>query len=186
MSSINLLPPQLKEDQLYARRNRALLSFTRLAVFAALFSVGVLVIQQQLLTTQVNHINSQLGDVRSQVASLAPVETRAIQDEKELNQYQRLTSGKPDWGLLLRSLGSITPKDIYITAITTPSDSKTPLKLEGSARNRTAISSFIDSMTASGFFKNVSLQSSAPDFDQANFAKYTFDIQATTTAKVDR
>jgi Tfp pilus assembly protein PilN len=200
MSNINLLPPQVKEDQLFARRNRGLLAFARLAVFAAVFSLGVLLIQQQLLSTQVNHINSQLGSVRAQNEALAPVQVKASADEKQLNEFQDLSHGKTDWGFVFRSLATIAPSGIYITAITTPNTTpvaaptagatptpvSTAFKIDGSAKDRTSIASFIDSLGNSGLFSDVTLDSSAPDFDQVNFAKYTFEIDATPTAKVQQ
>jgi Tfp pilus assembly protein PilN len=179
MSSLNLLPPQLREDRLYALKNRRMLKFMQLFGATFLIVIVVLALQQQLLGSQISRSNQQLASAKADMLKLNPVEAQAIRIQARLNAYDALLKKQTDWAGLMHTLSTVASPDIYFTAITADVTANAPIQIDGSSRSDSAVAGVVKSMLASGRFSSVDITSINPDFDQANFSKYSFSLQAT-------
>lgn len=114
---INLLPPGLKQDYRYARRNRQLVQW---ALFFILAIAGVLVITASGLVLMDDSIDSYKGRIASEQSQLASQDITGVSRQvasisNNLKLMVKVLSKEVLFSKLLKQLGSITPPNVILT-----------------------------------------------------------------------
>ncbi len=114
---INLLPPDLKEEYRYARRNRRLLNWLA-ATLAAVIGVfiitaGGMLLMDKSINTYKTHIASEQSGLVSQ--NLAATQKQVTDISNNLRLMVQVLSKEILFSKLLTQLGSITPSNAILT-----------------------------------------------------------------------
>lgn len=114
---INLLPPELKQDYRYGRRNRRLVHWAAAFLIAAL---GVAVITATglfIMNNSIDAYKTRIADVQGQLASQnsTATEKQVADISNNLKLMVKVLSKEILFSKLLRQLGSITPSNVILT-----------------------------------------------------------------------
>jgi Tfp pilus assembly protein PilN len=114
---INLLPPEIKQDYRYARRNRQLVRW----VFASLLAIlGVVIITGGglfVMNGSIDSYNTSISNTQSQLASqdIAGTQKKVTDISNNLKLMVKVLSKEILFSKLLTRLGSITPPNVILT-----------------------------------------------------------------------
>src|SRR5947208_1015016 len=98
---INLLPPQIKEQTLYAKRNAKLLQRIKLAVLLILLLGGALGGGYILLNQRIAHANQELSDKQQEISAFKDLEQQINIVNSKVAIIKNLQDGQSHFGTLL-------------------------------------------------------------------------------------
>lgn len=116
---INLLPPEIKQDYRYARRNRHLLHWAA-GFVAAIAGLAVIAAAGLFyLNNSADTYNQQIASTDGQLQSqnLAGVEKQVTDISNNLQLSVQVLSKEVLFSQLLSRLGSVTPPDVILTGL---------------------------------------------------------------------
>jgi Tfp pilus assembly protein PilN len=178
MPIVNLLPPQLRETQVYAKRNRLIVdSGIRLGAACAIV-IAALALQSFILGRSITSTEASVSSQKQTLTAYADLEREASSAEKRLRQLATLRAGHLHWETFLDELAARTPAGVYLTGIAS-GPSGTGVIITGSARDETQVASFVQALKGWSRLTAVTLQSVSPDSDGVGFAKSAFTVAAT-------
>lgn len=149
MMVINLLPPQIKEQLAYSRRNlqlrRYVLLLTAVAALLAMLIASVSWYSGQ----QVERLSQVLGDRQKQRSAYKDTEAKLQSLQSSVALIEKLFTEKTQFSEVLGDFAAVLPSGTYIDSISLTGDDKKPLKLLVTA----------DSLTQAGLVRNALLES---------------------------
>lgn len=121
-SIINLLPPEIKENYRYGRRNRTLVRWITTVVLclvgaAILTGGGYLYLNQSI-----NNTTQQIADVNKQLqsGSQSSVEKQVTTISDNLKLAVQVLSKEILFSKLLKQLAAVTPNNVILTSLSIP------------------------------------------------------------------
>lgn len=116
---INLLPPQYKENIIYARKNRALLNWTLAMIASLLILVAIIVSGYILMNNSIKTQQSRTSEARQRLKEQKIDETKAKLDEVSSNTklILQVLSREILFSKLLRQLGASFPPGTTLQSI---------------------------------------------------------------------
>ena|SRR3990167_3912656 len=183
MPIINLLPPELREHQLYAVKNYHLVAFATSLGASILIALAALATQYFLLQTQLSTSERSLTQARSELAGYADLEREASEASKGLASFSKVRTTHPYWDRFLTEISSRVPAGVYLTNLTTAPPPALDLTISGMARDLVQISSFAGALSASSRLTGVAIEDLAADSDGFGFGRYRFQIKAKLSAQ---
>lgn len=185
MAIINLLPPELRQTQRYARRNRALIDHgSRLCLALAVIG-AVLLAQIFLLNHSLSSARTNLEAQKSQLAAYASLESEARAASSKLTTLAALQTSHAHWENFFAELSARVPSGIYLTSINSGLTG-TGLTITGSARDESQVASFVQALRSWKRLSLITLQNVSPDSDATGFAHHTFTLAATLTPEATK
>jgi len=114
---INLLPPEIKQNYSYARRNRRLVRWVSASLLAIL---GIVVITGGglfVMNRSIDSYKTSIADTQSQLASqdIAGTQKQVTDISNNLKLMVKVLSKEILFSKLLTRLGSITPPNVILT-----------------------------------------------------------------------
>ena len=159
MISLNLLPPEIKSEIYYAKKNTRLSKSFRLTV---LLTVSLLAFFGLLFFIIRNENN--LATERKELAANRVVENQGTEEESidlanRLLKIKKLKSEQTDWNEILSVLSQSTPPGLRIQTLTLNKDIKSKGKITGIARSDRDIALFKELLAENEIFKYVDVES---------------------------
>lgn len=161
MSSINLLPTELKEQYESSKQNRALLGYLIDISFLVLIFLGILVASKYYLDTKLASVTKEVQGKEQSISKYGTLEKDAQKLESRIRSAKKVLDNKLYFSKALDETWKATPPKLYILTIILDKDSTSRGKITASAENKAEIALFIDSLNKSSIFEYVDLESSA-------------------------
>jgi Tfp pilus assembly protein PilN len=143
---INLLPGDIKEQIAFSKRNKVLLRYVRLSVFAMLACTGLLGFSYLRLRTQQTEADKQLGVRQVEVAKYKDLEKNAKNVNARIAAIKSIQATQSHFSSLLEDLGRVTPPSVVITSIALTGDDKKPVRISGTTPTLSAVAAFHDAL----------------------------------------
>jgi len=114
---INLLPPEVKQNYHYARRNRLLVRWVSGSLLAILGVVIITAAGLFVMNGSIDSYKSRIADTQSQLTSqdIAGTQKQVIDISNNLKLMVKVLSKEILFSKLLNRLGSITPPNVILT-----------------------------------------------------------------------
>jgi Tfp pilus assembly protein PilN len=116
---INLLPPEIKKNYHYARRNRQLVRWVSAFLLAILGAVIITVVGLFVMNGSIDSYKTSIADTQSQLASqdVAGTQKQVTDISNNLKLMVKVLSKEILFSKLLNRLGSITPPNVILTSL---------------------------------------------------------------------
>lgn len=158
MTRIDLIPPELVEQQ-RARRIIILMAVVfGVVVLAVAFLTGALVVQRTLVSGRLTQIQTEKGKVDGEIAKLKVYEERQKQLDEREKMVKQLSANQVFWSSILNGVSMVIPHDIWLkdlnadvsavvkaktTAGAQQSQAKATIKMSGYAFNHSAVARWL-------------------------------------------
>lgn len=155
MNRVNLLPPEILEQEAMRERTRRFLIVS--AVVLAIFAVVFLTILSMTLVVkgQIASIKIQRMEVQKRAAGYGVYTRLQNQLESTNNLVKQLLSGSADWKLLTDYIQASVPPGLWLTEMTLTGSSVT---IKGTAYGPGVVGTWVDKLGAIPAFKSVVLK----------------------------
>lgn len=184
MARINLLPWR---EELRTERKKQFLSSLGLV---ALLAVMVLVVFDQVVSSQVDHQNKRnsyltqrIAELDAKVAEIRDLQRKRTQLIERMRVIQELQGNRPIIVRILDQLVRTVPDGVFYTSLTTKEGA---IAIQGVAESNNRVSSLMRRLDASDWLEQPNLDGvrSAPQFgDQATTFSLTVRVQLPETDK---
>lgn len=179
MIRLNLLPPEMKEDIAYAKRNAALyeLLIKLLAAFvvmgAVIGVVGYVVYKNEQIASDEKMVTE------AQLSSWKNTERDARDFAERLNLVDKLSSDKIDWGLVFGELSKSTPANVKLSSYDFNNNRTDRVGLTGFAASNTDIGTFRELLSKSKLFQYVDIESTNAATDPTDGSRPVLSFKIT-------
>jgi Tfp pilus assembly protein PilN len=148
---INLLPPALKEEIAYSKRNRVLRSYLILTMSLVVVLAGALMGGRWYLNQQINATQLRIADKRrtTETPQYKDLQANAKKINDRLTAIQTIQKTQSKFSVLLNDLAQNMPQGAGISSLTLTGDDKHPVRMVVSAIDYQTASSVRDSITKS-------------------------------------
>lgn len=188
MSKINLLPPQLKQNVDYAKKNASLLSFififfTLFGILAALGGFTLFLVSITLRNTQrevaVQHKAVEQASILRLGDSDVDVQKESEKIQRKIKAIKTIEAEQLFWSKVLEEISFLTPDSAYLDGLPLSQSSKERISINGFAVDQLTVAIFRDAIDNSLFFKSVDIQSiSTSTSSKLRESGYNFIITA--------
>lgn len=146
---INLLPPDIKSQIKFGRRNAALLRYLMLAAALAVVLAAEFALGQIYVNNQIKKAESELAAKNASIAKYRDLEAKAQTVNSRIISIQAIQGSQAKFSLLLDDLAAATPQGVAITSISLTGDDKKPVRVSATALDYKTALSFRDSIAKS-------------------------------------
>ncbi len=146
---INLLPPTIKQEIIYSKRNKVLLRYTYISVGVMLVLAGALVGARFALNQQISAADKRLADKQITIDSRKSLEADAKKLNARLTSIQTIQKNQAKFSVLLSDLAQYMPTGTAISSISLTGEDKKPVKLTVTAVDYKTALGFRDSIAKS-------------------------------------
>ena len=147
--TINLLPPQIKEQLAYSKRNIHLRRYVVLLALVAVSLASLIAGVYWYSGQQVDRLSQTLSDRQKQRSAYKDTEAKLQSLQSSVGLIEKLFTEKTQFSSVLGDLAAVLPSGTYIDSISLTGDDKKPLKLLVTA----------DTLTQAGLVRNALLES---------------------------
>lgn len=147
---INLLPPDLKEQVSFAKRNRMALRYLRLLIVVVAALAGVFGGTFYLLAQQGQAVANDVADKQKTIASLNKTFTPKAKDASDrLNAIKYVQGTQTRFSAVVADIAKVVPQGVSIDSITLTGDDKTPVRVAVTAQSYSKALAFRNSLITS-------------------------------------
>lgn len=171
MIRLNLLPPDLKENIFYAKKNAALYQWLikLIAVFVVMATVvgvvGYIVYMNQSIATE------EKAATLEQLDSWKTTERDAKDFSARLNLVDKIQSEEIDWPLVFNELAGSVPAGVKLTSFDFTANRAERVDLTGFAVSNTDIGTFRELLAKSKIFQYVDIENVIASTDPTDSAR---------------
>jgi Tfp pilus assembly protein PilN len=146
---INLLPPEIKEQVTYSKRNVLIIRYLWLA--GLLVAVNAVIFGGAIyyLTQRTAQAEKDLATKTATIAQYKSVETDAKTANDRLATLKALRSSQARFSVLLADFAKYTPQGVYINSITLTGDDKKPVRIVATATTYQQAAALRDALATS-------------------------------------
>ncbi len=159
---INLLPPHLKEEIAYSKRNALMRRYVVVALVLAVVLVGGLLGGRYYLNRQVANTNAAIAVKQRQIAQYAGLANQASTLGERLTAIGAIQKNQAKFSELLSNLAAVMPQGTAISSLTLTGNDKQPVQLTVAATNYANALAFRDSIIASKRISAADIESITP------------------------
>lgn len=146
---INLLPPSIKEEIVYAKRNAVVLRYTSLLLIVAVLVGGGFWGSHVYLNQRIAETADSIADKDKIAASYKDVELEAKTLNSRVAAIKAIQDSQPKFSAVLSDLAKAVPRNASITNLTLTGQDSKPVKISATATSYQAAVSFRDALAAS-------------------------------------
>lgn len=172
---INILPPDLKQQIGYSKRNLVLAHYLTLVITVAIglsLAVGG---SYWYAKRQINQLNHSLADRQKQRAAYKDTAANVATLQANLGSIEKLYNEKTQYSAVLADFAAVLPGGSYISAVTLTGDDTKPLELIISADSINTAGLVRNGLLKSARLKSVDVQSITKD---EKTGRFTVDLVA--------
>lgn len=179
MIRLNLLPPEVKEDIAYAKKNAGIYQIllklmAGFVIMAAVVSVvGFIVYKNQQIAEEEKAV------AEAQLASWKNTEKDAKSFADRLNLVDKIQGEKINWTLIFSELAKSTPVNVKLSSYDFNNNKIDRASLTGYALSNTDIGTFRELLSKSPLFQYVDIESVAAATDPADSARKVLTFKIT-------
>lgn len=155
---INLMPPNLKKDILYARRNVTLVQYCVLVAITAVALTGVMVYGIMLINSDQNALEESISSKKSTLELLKKDETEANNLSKTIDTINALLNREVSFSKLLQDIGAVMPEGTKLTGLSLASSKDQPLTITAALNEQKKAAILQQNLLKSGLFSAVDIQ----------------------------
>jgi Tfp pilus assembly protein PilN len=156
---INLLPPSIKEQIAYSKRNTVLMHYLRMTVLVGLSLAAILAGALMYAKQQANAAETEALQKQAQAAAMSDVEVKAKALAVRVNSIKTIQSNRPRFSGLLSDLSQALPGGTALSGVNLSGDEKRPLAISATADSYNTAVALRDTLASSSRFQQVDLQS---------------------------
>lgn len=171
MIRLNLLPPELKEDIIYAKKNAAIYQLLIKLVAGFVIMATVVAVVGYITYTNQKIAEEEKTVAEQQLASWNNTEKDARDFSERLNLVMKIRGDKPNWQLVINELANSTPANVKLTSFDFTSNKENRVSLTGTALSNTDIGTFRELLSKSKLFQYVDIENTSAGVDNTNGAK---------------
>ena len=158
--SINLLPPQIKNEKRFRSIFREA-TFGLLAILAlVLLFTGAFLVYFAFLKTSMAKTEKEITVVNQELVEYKDVEQKILEINSRLTKIDEANEDRVLWSHVLELIGQSTPKNVKIKTLAL-NQSSNAFSLTGTAIDRREIALMKEKLEAANDFKNVTFSSSS-------------------------
>ena len=133
---INLLPPHIKRDRAYTRRNSLLIKYMLVTLAITALAVTTLLAGNYLLKREETQLEEQIEQKQQEVAAATKTATEARDLAEQIDTVGRLLQDEVKFSKLLPAIAGLVPEQAQLTNLTLTADTATPLILVATTNNQ--------------------------------------------------
>jgi len=165
MISVNLLPPEIKNDIAASKQNAGALKnlYTLLSIIfiSALFFGGLYYYFQKELSTQKNIYNQKSQTVQK----YSTVEESAKRVAEKIDTIKKISNDGSRWTGVIEEINKIVPAGITLNSIKIDTSNKIRGTITGYASSKNIVAAFRDAVDKSNKFQYVDIENSTTQQD---------------------
>ncbi len=155
---INLLPPELKNQIAFAKRNATLVRYFRALIIAAIVLALVVTGSDWFVKHRLDQAAHDLADRMAKIATYSTTEQNAKNLQDQLQAISQVQQGQTHFSTLLQELATLTPAGVSWDSLNLSSDNKKPSQITVTANSFAAISGFRDALASSKRVQGVDIE----------------------------
>lgn len=158
--SINLLPPQFKNEKRYRSVFReAIFGLSAILFLVVFFSVAFFA-YYTYLKSDLKRTEKEIESVNRELAEYKEVEQKIVEINSRLSKINDANQDRVLWSQILELIGQSTPKNVKIKTLALNQSGST-YSLTGTATERREIALMKEKLEGANDFKNVTFSSSS-------------------------
>ncbi len=146
---INLLPPDIKQEITYSKRNAVLLHYTILAGAVMIILAGALMAARLYLNNQIDTVSLQIQEKEADIAKKKDLESSAKVLNARIASIQKIQKDQAKFSVLLDDLAKNIPQGTAITSLTLTGNDKAPVQIKVKAVDYKTATSVREGITKS-------------------------------------
>lgn len=159
---INLLPPAIKEEIAYSKRNAVMRNYVILVVTITIMLAGLLLGTRYYLNSQIAAKQQDLDTKQAQIDKYTTVENKAAALNSRLATIKSIQTSQSKFSVLLSDLAKYMPVGTALTSITLTGNARLPVQVTVVANGYATALSFRDSIIRSKRISAADIESIAP------------------------
>lgn len=166
MYSLNLLPPEIKQEINYARRNARIVKYLALSLSSFIIIIALFFGLALIIKNEQKIANLEKDSSKKILAQNQSIEAKANDLSQRLRLIKKLKNNRTDWPKIFTALSENTPTGVQLTSITlSTSSQKTRPKVTGLAKSDRDIVLFKDLLAKTDFFSYIDIENMAEASD---------------------
>lgn len=158
MININLLPPQIKEDILYSKRNAILRKILNKVILLLLFFILTFSLTYVFLKNKINILQKNIKKEEESLKPFGTLEEDAKKLKKKLDSIKKIEENYPFWTIFFDEIGIKMPNNIILSEIIASKEENERVEIKGSAQTKQSIAIFRKTLEESEKFENIDIE----------------------------
>lgn len=179
MVRLNLLPPEIKEDIRYAKKNAALYQLLIKIIAGFVIAATVVGVIGYIVYTNQEIAKDEKAVAEAQLASWKNTEKDARDFADRLNLVDKIQGEKLNWTLIFSELAASTPANVKLVSFDFTNNAKNRVSLTGFALSNADIGTFRQLLSGSKIFQYVDIESMTAGTDPADSARKVLSFKIT-------
>jgi Tfp pilus assembly protein PilN len=165
MINLNLLPPEIKEQQAQVKKNKQILNAFVYSIVALLFVGFAFLGLTYYFNAKLENTNRELGEKEKSVKKYGDIEDRAKKVTERIDTVKRIIDGTNLWSSLIEEIQKIMPDGISLSSIRIDAAATNRNTISGYAVSKKEVAALRDAMEKSDKIEYVDIESSTTIFD---------------------
>lgn len=159
MYSLNLLPPQIKQEINFSKKNAKIIKYLTTSLSVLVITLSLFVGLALAIYNEKNIAELEKTSARESIELKKEVQEKANDFSDRLSLIKKLKAARTDWNAILAALAENTPTGIQIESVTFTTKEKTRAKISGFARSDQDVALFKDLLAEAEYFSYVDIES---------------------------
>ena len=156
---INILPPELKEQIVYSKRNVIARNYLFALIIIALLVGAALTASHIYANQQISNLESDIERAAERAEEFEDLEASVSTLNTQLQAIDKLIEQRPQFALLLEDIASVLPPGSYINGISLSEDMEDqPMQLQITAQSQQQAISVRDELLESNRIQSADIQ----------------------------
>jgi|AntRauTorcE11897_2_1112592.scaffolds.fasta_scaffold00484_12 Tfp pilus assembly protein PilN len=162
---INLLPPEIKQEQLYTKRNTLLVKYLLVAAIITGLALATLLTGSYLLSKEEAQLSDRLAAKQEDVRVATETANEARELSNQIDTIGLLLDDELKFSQLIPSIAALIPTNANLTSLSLTADTTTPLVLVAGVNSQSTAALMRVNIEASGLFSAADIVSITPGSD---------------------
>lgn len=165
MNSINILPPEIKQEIQQAKRNSKAVSYLFRSILLSGIVILISISTFLFLNYSLKKANDNLGQKEEEITKFGSLETQAKNIADRIASIRNITNASNKWSEVIGEIQNIMPSGIYLRTVKMDDAVKGRGQMTGIARTKNEIASLRELMEKSKKFEFVDIEMSSTTED---------------------
>ena len=189
---INLLPPIIKENRDYGRKNLSLLGYSIALLATALMTAGIMVVSLQFIGAEEPELRKKNNEDQQTIAKLEEEVKKVESIATQLQTAKKINDLSISFSELIPKIGAVLPDGVILNALSFTGGPTDPLQLDVDLTNASLAAILIRNLDESELFEAADISSLSPrgtgtaaDTTETNTYSFTASITASFTGTAE-